>query len=117
MENSELVRIILLLGSIAGAIAAIVALIVKLARVIKKIVDFFKKLSTSVDTLVRHDKEQYLSILRITVMEEQMPLSERVAAAKKYIDAGGNGDVKQYYEEHLKPLDKIEGGQRNGIQQ
>ena len=47
-----------------------------------------------------HDKEQYLAILRLTVMEEDMPISERLIAGKKYIDAGGNGDVKKYYE-HL----------------
>lgn len=65
-----------------------------------------KELEKKVDTLVEHDREQYLSILRLTIMSEEMPVSERIIAGDKYIKAGGNGDVKKYYhqmiEEHTK---------------
>ncbi|MBR3842556.1 MAG: hypothetical protein IKM38_04705 [Christensenellaceae bacterium] len=50
-----------------------------------------------------HIREQYLCILRLTVMSEEMPISERIIAGKKYIDEGGNGDVKEYYYNHLLP--------------
>ena len=60
-----------------------------------------KELTAKVDTLVEHDKEQYLSILRLTIMSEEMPVSERIIAGDKYIKAGGNGDVKQYYQKML----------------
>ena len=53
------------------------------------------------DTLVEHDQEQYLSILRLTIMSEEMPVSERIIAGDKYIKKGGNGDVKKYYEKML----------------
>ena len=107
MEQSELVKTILLCGSVAGAIAAIIALAVKIVGVIKKVQKFFKDLKESVDTLLEHDADQYKQILKLTVMTETMPLSERIAAAKKYLALGGNGDVKKYYEEHLKPYDTI----------
>lgn len=107
MENSEIVKLILLCGSIAGAIAAISALIVKVVKVIKKVVQYFKDLKKSVDTLVENDKEQQKAIYKLTVMTENMPLSERIAAAKKYMALGGNGDIKAYYEEHLKPYDHV----------
>ena len=59
-----------------------------------------------INKIAEHDHEQYLSILRLTVMSPEMPISERLIAGKKYIDAGGNGDVKHYYEnlvrEHTK---------------
>ena len=65
-----------------------------------------KKLEEKVDELVEHDKEQYLSILRLTIMSEEMPISERIVAGDKYVRKGGNGDVKKYYqkmlEEHTK---------------
>ena len=65
-----------------------------------------KKLEEKVDTLVEHDKEQYLSILRLTIMSEEMPISERIIAGDKYVRRGGNGDVQKYYqkmlEEHTK---------------
>lgn len=55
-----------------------------------------------VDTLVEHDREQYLSILRLTIMSEEIPISERIIAGDKYIKAGGNGDVKKYYQQMIK---------------
>ena len=61
-----------------------------------------KKLEEKVDTLVEHDKDQYLSILRLTIMSEGMPISERIIAGDKYVKKGGNGEVKQYYQNMLK---------------
>ena len=64
------------------------------------------KLEQKVDKLVANDEDQYLSILRLTVMSESMPISERIIAGDKYVKKGGNGDVKRYYqkmiEEHTK---------------
>lgn len=60
-----------------------------------------KKLEEKVDKLVEHDEDQYLSILRLTVMSEEMPISERIIAGDKYVKKGGNGDVKKYYEKML----------------
>lgn len=64
------------------------------------------KLEEKVDRLVEHDEDQYLSILRLTIMSEDMPISERIIAGDKYVKKGGNGDVKKYYqqmiEEHTK---------------
>lgn len=59
------------------------------------------QLLEKVDTLVEHDQEQYLSILRLTIVEENMPISERIIAGDKYIKKGGNGDVKKYYQQML----------------
>ena len=63
-------------------------------------------LEAKVDKLVEHDEDQYLSILRLTIMSEDMPISERIIAGDKYVKKGGNGEVKQYYqkmlEEHTK---------------
>ena len=63
-------------------------------------------LEAKVDKLVEHDEDQYLSILRLTIMSEDMPISERIIAGDKYVKKGGNGEVQQYYqkmlEEHTK---------------
>ena len=60
-----------------------------------------KKLEEMVDKLVEHDEDQYLSILRLTIMSEDMPISERIIAGDKYVKKGGNGDVKKYYQKML----------------
>lgn len=107
MESNEIVSTILLWGSIAAAVTGIVALATKAVKGVRTIIKYFADLRASVDTLLKHDKSQYLSILRLTVMSDNMPLSERIAAGKEYIDADGNGDVKHFYESQLKPYDKI----------
>ena len=40
--------------------------------------------------------EQYLAILRLTIMSEEMPMGERLIAGQKYVNLGGNGDVKKF---------------------
>ena len=98
---------ILFWGGIAGAAAAIIALVSKVIGVIKRAKKYFTDLKENVDTLVEHDRTQYLAILRLTVMADNLPLSERIAAGKEYIKSDGNGDVKAYYETVLKPHDTI----------
>lgn len=61
-----------------------------------------KKLEGKVDKLVEHDEDQYLSILRLTIMNSEMPISERIIAGDKYVKKGGNGDVKKYYQQMIK---------------
>nr|MBQ8244283.1 hypothetical protein [Oscillospiraceae bacterium] len=61
------------------------------------------KLQRQVEKNREHDNEQYMAILRLTVMSEEMPLPERISAGKRYIDLGGNGEVKAFYYEHLLP--------------
>lgn len=70
---------------------------------------FYKKIKSILDTVreVRTcQKEDYLCILRLTIMSEEMPLEERIAAGDKYIKHGGNGAVKHKYEQLLEQLDR-----------
>lgn len=80
----------------AGALVSAVGLIAQ--KVGKPIV----KLLNEVKVLTKHDREQYLATLRLTTMSRDMPISERIIAGQKYIELGGNGDVKKYYEQLLK---------------
>ena len=52
--------------------------------------DHLAEIDKKLDKMQKHQDEQYLSILRLTIM------SERLIAGKKYVDLGGNGDVKQF---------------------
>ena len=54
-----------------------------------------KAIDEKIDKITRLQDEQYLSILRLTIMSEEMPMSERLIAGKKYVNRGGNGDVKK----------------------
>lgn len=61
-----------------------------------------KKIAAQVKSLEEHQTKNYLGILRLTIMSEEMPVSERIIAGKEYIDHGGNGDVSKFYKEFLK---------------
>lgn len=50
----------------------------------------------SIPSIEEHCRENYLTGLRLTIMSNDMPLGERIAAGVKYLDLGGNGDVKKY---------------------
>lgn len=104
---NDLTQSILTWGGIAGALVAIIALVSKIVGVVRNAKTYFSDLKTNVDTLVKHDHSQYMAILRLTVMSENIPLSERIIAGKEYIENDGNGDVKRYYETVLKPHDTI----------
>ncbi len=88
MTEAEIVALIGMAGMIVVAIINAVAQHLSIKR--------------RLDKMEEHDKEQYLDILRLTIMSPDIPVSERIIAGKKYIKLGGNGDVKKYFEEFLK---------------
>ena len=90
---------LLWLGGGAGAIAAIVKLVKPFVQAVKERLSKIDEMSEDMKAMQAHDQEQYLAILRLTVMAPEMPVSERIIAGKTYIDKGGNGDVKAYYEQ------------------
>jgi hypothetical protein len=79
--------------------------LIKLASGITAIVLLWKSMNAivnfgkSLNELKQHDKEQYLAILRLTIMCENMPIGERISAGIKYLKLGGNGEVKRYLKE------------------
>lgn len=92
---------ILIIGSVITAISAIIAFCVKIYK-------FIRKWDKWVDAKDKHDRENYLAILRLNIISEEMPLSERVTAGDKYIKLNGNGEVKLKYEKLLKILEGSE---------
>lgn len=87
--------VILLLGELFSIISLLVTNIIQ-----NKSRD--KKLTEEIKEIKDHQKKNYIGILRLTVMSEEMPVSERIIAGKKYIEEGGNGDVKKFYEKFVK---------------
>ena len=95
------------LSVIIGGIVAALKVYKKMKTKLDSVLDAITKQGKQIDTLIKHDEAQYLSLLRLTVMTDSIPLSERISAGREYIYKGGNGDVKEYIETHLLPYDKI----------
>ena len=95
---------------LAGVITAIIVIwkavvfFVRLADDIKETKSIVKEYLPDVkeiSDIKQHCHENYLSSLRLTIMSNEMPLGERIIAGQKYIDAGGNGEVKKFINEEL----------------
>ena len=95
----EAIDIIIKIGAAATATTAIGAFIWALVRVFKAIYKFLHGMEQNVKVLLEHDKEQYLAILRLTITADHIPISERLIAGEKYVSLGGNGEIKQLYNE------------------
>ena len=92
-------KIIVETAGVLGALGVIGGVIAKFYRMIKAVLD-------KVERMGKYQTENYIATLRLTIMSEEMPLEERIAAGDKYIEMGGNGAVKHKYEQLLKQLDK-----------
>ena len=90
------------IGEIAGLLTALGLII----GVLAKFYNLIKGIKSKLDAMDEHTTENYIATLRLTIMSEEMPLEERIAAGDKYIKLGGNGAVKHKYEQLLKQLDK-----------
>lgn len=58
--------------------------------------DHLAEIDKKLGKMQEHQDEQYLAILRLTIMSEEMPMAERLIAGQKYVKLGGNGDVKKF---------------------
>ncbi len=85
---------IIFVASLLTAVGVIIATSVKIYK-------FIRKWEKWVEEQSEHSLDNYLSIKRLTIMSQEMPLSERISAGEKYIKYGGNGEVKHKYEELL----------------
>ena len=62
----------------------------------------------SIPTIEEHCRENHMTGLRLTIMSDNVPLGERIAAGIKYLKLNGNGDVKKFLinELHINDIQK-----------
>ena len=82
-------------------IASIVTAITVISSTCFKVYKFFRNLEKKYDEMNDILKNNTLYILKIAVLDEQLPLTDRLHAGELYMDLGGNGAVKKKYQELL----------------
>lgn len=95
-------EIIIKIGGVISAIGVIsgaVMWFLKLAT---------KELNKTLTELKEHSHENYMGILRLTIMSREMPIGERIVAGHKYLEKGGNGEVKQFLKSEFNITDTVE---------
>lgn len=109
MSEGVTVAIIASASSLALAIVnAVIAALQRRAQKKSGMETRIENIERDVSKLREHSELQYLSILRLTVMDSDMPTSERLIAGKEYLSRGGNGDVKKFYEDYERTVNKHE---------
>ena len=99
---------IIQIGAALGAVGVIVGAVIKLFNFIKKLADNISNVSATLDGLEKHSNENYMSLLRLTIMSSEMPIGERIVAGHKYLENGGNGDVKKFLKEKFNITDTVD---------
>lgn len=89
---TDVINVVILIGSVAGALIAIGTVLGKMYQKVKKLVD-------NVNEIKEHTEENYMNDLRLIIMSPYMPIGERLIAGEKYLENDGNGEVKAYYKQ------------------
>lgn len=97
MEN--ICNTLILAGGVVTALSVIIAGVIKIVKTVKKPIETIDNIHKEVIEIKNKQGQSDLAILRLNIVSEEMPLSERLAAGKEYIAKGGNGGVKHLYSE------------------
>lgn len=95
-------------ATVLGALGAIFGVGVKAWRFIVKLNNTTKALNDTLTDLKNHSHENYMGILRLTIMSNEMPIGERIVAGHKYLNEGGNGEVKSFLKDKFNIEETVE---------
>ena len=95
-------------ATVLGALGVIFGVGVKAWRFIIKLNNTTKELNDTLTDLKTHSHENYMGILRLTIMSNEMPIGERIVAGHKYLEEGGNGEVKAFLKDKFNIEETIE---------
>lgn len=95
-------------AAVLGALGVIFGVGVKAWRFIVKLSNTTKALNDTLTDLKTHSHENYMSLLRLTIMSHEMPIGERIVAGHKYLEEGGNGEVKAFLKSEFNITDTVD---------
>jgi hypothetical protein len=87
---------IIKIGAVLGALGVIIGVAIKIWNKINDIVDSVTGFQEDIKDLKEHTEENYMALLQLKIMSNEMPIGERIIAGRKYLDRGGNGDIKKF---------------------
>lgn len=101
-----MIDIIIQIGAVITALGIIWGVFVKILKSITK--KLTEEINETLTELKEHSTENYMSLLRLTIMSNEMPIGERIVAGHKYLKNGGNGEVKQFLKKEFNITDTID---------
>ena len=95
-------NVILTTASIITALTVIITGFLKVYKFLRGLEERYERLDKTL-------QENTIHILKMAVLDECMPLVDRIHAGERYIEMGGNGTIKKVY---LQLLDDYEQQQK-----
>ena len=92
MNVIEIAAIITAVGVIAGAVLKIHSILDRIER----------KFDGYDDTI----KENTINILKMSLLSEDLPITDRINAGKRYLELGGNGYGKIVYRQLMRRIEE-----------
>ena len=89
---------IMFIATILGGIGTIIGILYKMYKFVRNIEEKYEEMNELI-------KENTIHILKIAVLNEDLPITDRINAGERYMALSGNGFVKKKY---LKLLDEYE---------
>lgn len=99
---------IIKIGAVLGALGVIIGVAIKIWNKINAIIDSVAGFKDDIKDLKEHTEENYMALLQLKIMSNEMPIGERIIAGRKYLDRGGNGDIKKFLINTFNITDTIE---------
>lgn len=81
--------------------ASVITALTVISAFLFKIYNFFRKLEKKYDEMNELLKNNTIHLLKIAVLDDDLPLTDRIHAGEQYIKLGGNGFIKKKYERLL----------------
>lgn len=81
----------LLIVSVFGGVATILGGIYKTVKM-------FHNVMNKIEDVEKQIQNNALHILKLAILEENMPMVERIKCGEQYVSMGGNGQIKKIYE-------------------
>ena len=89
---------IIFIATVVGGIGTLVGVLYRMYRLARSIEEKYEEMNELI-------KENTIHILKIAVLNEDLPITDRINAGERYMALGGNWFVKEKY---LKLLDEYE---------
>jgi hypothetical protein len=99
---------IIQVAAVLSALGVIFGGGVAIWRFIAKVSNKINALNETLTALKSHSDENYMSLLRLTIMSNEMPIGERIVAGHKYLKNGGNGEVKTFLKSEFNITDTVD---------
>ena len=89
---------IIFIATVVGALGTLIGILINMYKLARNIEKKYEEMNELI-------KENTIHILKIAVLNEDLPITDRINAGERYMALGGNGFVKKKY---LKLLDEYE---------